>query len=126
MKQETREQIALLLREMIQKKMSRYSPETEHKPFFEAIFTTKQIHTAALIQSFYTSFGMSFYEQLAVAVAKVAGYTAENQYILKGSIDTDTEALIEQMHVELKRGKNSNWKEEVNKIRKSIKKKDQI
>ena len=39
MKKETRDQIKTLVKEVILSKLEGYAPETEHKPFFEAIFT---------------------------------------------------------------------------------------
>ncbi|MDT8348069.1 MAG: TdeIII family type II restriction endonuclease, partial [Flavobacteriaceae bacterium] len=52
---------------------------------------------ASLMQSLYTTFGMSIYEQMAVILAKEKGWVAERQYRLKGQIDDNTESLIEQL-----------------------------
>ena len=95
---ECKKEIKDLLRDKIVKKIDNYSSETEYKPFFQAIFNEKQITTASIIQSFYTSFGMSIYEQIAVIIAKSKGFHAERQYVLEGEIDKDTEAVIRKRH----------------------------
>lgn len=114
--------IAKLVEDVIRKKMATYASETESKPFFDAIFTKKQIRLASFIQSFYTTFGMSMYEQMAVILANGAGYHAEKQYILKGEIDKKTETLITDIHLDLQKGKRKpNALKELEEIRKSIK-----
>ena len=90
-----RQQIKQLISQTLRNKLHNYNPETDHKPFFQAIFNEKQIFTASLIQSFYTTFGMSIYEQIAVILANSAGFYAERQYNLLGEIDQNTEQLIE-------------------------------
>jgi hypothetical protein len=80
------------------------------------------VNIASLIQSFYTSFGTSVYEQMAVLLAKKnAGYHAERQYVLKGEIDTKTEILINDMHLEILRtGVTERKADQIEMIRNSI------
>lgn len=99
---QARQEIKELISGTLLKKFNNYNPETEHKPFFQSIFSNKQIFTASLIQSFYTTFGMSIYEQIAVILATSAGFHAERQYELLGEIDTNTEQLIESHWQNLK------------------------
>lgn len=47
---------------------------------------------------------MSVYEQISVILAKDAGFEAERQYTLLGSIDESTENLIHNHCVKLKKG----------------------
>jgi hypothetical protein len=121
-KPEVRKELKKLLVTCIQDKIKKYNPETESKPFFEAIFSKRAVNLASLIQSFYTSFGTSIYEQMAVLLAeKNANYHAERQYLLMGKIDPDTETAINNMHLEiLKTGRPGVKAEQVERIRKSI------
>ena len=122
MKKETRDQIKTLVKEVILSKLEGYAPETEHKPFFEAIFTKEQVLTHSIVHSFYTSFGTSIYEQLAKLLAEGAGYHAEKQYRLGGQIDQTTENVIAKIHMDL-RSKNvkPDMKRELEEIKKTIK-----
>lgn len=122
MKSEVRRALKELLCDCIQGKIRKYNPETESKPFFEAIFSKKSVNLASLIQSFYTSFGTSIYEQMAILLAtKNAGFYAERQYLLLGKIDPATETLINEMHLEILRTGHSGVKtEQVETLRKSI------
>jgi hypothetical protein len=77
---------------MLEDKLIKYATETDYKPFFESLFSKEAIVTASIVQSFYTSFGMSLYEQMAVLLARAQGWHAERQYVVYGSIDPATEA----------------------------------
>lgn len=120
MNADTRKAIKDLLRDKLTSKFENYEADTEYKPFFQAIFKPEQIITASIIQSFYTSFGMSVYEQIAVILAEGAGYEAERQYKLMGEIDKETEALIQSIHHQLRQGGTPDEEKETEKIRKSI------
>jgi len=91
---ETRKTIKNLISLKIQKKLESYAAETEHKPFFEAIFKKEVVLKASIMQSIYTSFGMSIYEQMGIILANNAGYSAARQYVMRGSIDDETKLLI--------------------------------
>jgi len=122
MKTAVRTALKDLLSECIREKIRNYNPETGEKPFFEAIFSKRAVNLASLIQSFYTSFGTSIYEQMAVLLArKNAGYVVERQYVLLGEIDPHTETLINDMHLEILRSQKSGSKNElIQRIRNSI------
>jgi hypothetical protein len=122
MKSTVRVDLKNLLVSSIQDKIRRYNPETESKPFFEAIFSKRAVNLASLIQSFYTSFGMSIYEQMAVLLAtKNAGYVAKRQYVLLGEIDGKTESMINSIHLEILRTQAPGSKEkQIELIRNSI------
>lgn len=122
----TRQEIKDLITTTILNKFNNFALETEHKPFFQSLFTEQQIVTGALIQSLYTTFGMSIYEQIAVILAKSAGFHAERQYKLLGQIDASTENLIDtywsNLKTALKTGQDvhSNKQNEFNMILNSI------
>jgi hypothetical protein len=112
-----RTKIANLVRQKIQEKLLAYEAETDYVPFFTAIFDRETILKASLMQSLYTTFGMSIYEQMAVILAQSKGWHAERQYALRGEIDSVTENLIDQ----LCRGSTHNKQDELDKIRASTK-----
>jgi hypothetical protein len=123
MKTETKSKVKKLIKEAILSKIDNYSAETEYKPFFQAIFTKEQILTHTIVHSFYTSFGMSIYEQLVKILAEGAGYEAHTQYDLLGEIDEKTEAVISKMDMDLRAGKRApDMKKEFEEIKKSIQK----
>jgi hypothetical protein len=121
MKKETREKLKNLLRDVIVSKLNKYSPETEYKPFFAAVFSPEQILAHSMIQSFYTTFGMSVYEQMGKILAEGAGYHAEIQYDLLGEIDSKTEVKINQEYKFLLLNTKANKSNEIAEIRKHIK-----
>lgn len=118
MKAAVKAQIGELISTKISEKLRDYEAETEYKPFFDAIFGKETITLASMMQSLYTSFGMSIYEQMAVILANGAGYKAERQYDLKGNIDKRTESLITRICDDPDRTPNK--VEEMKLIRKSI------
>lgn len=127
MKSSTKEEIKQLVKNTILRKFKNYAAETEHKPFFQALFSDREIVTGSLIQSLYTVFGMSIYEQIAVILAKSAGFHAERQYSLLGKIDPETEHKIDtywnNLKTSLKEKKDvkSNKIDEIEMIRDNIK-----
>src|SRR3989338_6583228 len=123
MKSETRKKVKELVKDVILLKIENYNAETEYRPFFQAIFTKEQVLTHTIIHSFYTTFGISIYEQLAKVLAEGAGYEAYTQYDLLGEIDNRTEAIISKIDMDLRAGKRSpDMKAEFEEIKKSIQK----
>ena len=94
---DSRKEIKDLILNKIQNKIRSYTSETDHKPFFEAIFKKDIILKASIMQSIYTSFGMSIYEQIGIILAQSAGYDACRQYKMLGSIDDDTKLIIDRI-----------------------------
>ncbi len=117
MKKATKQEIKSLILTTIQKKLIQYKQETEYKPFFEALFDKKTIINGAILQSLYTTFGMSIYEQMAIILAKSAGYEAQGQYEILGAIDNDTELLI----IDIFNSPRKNKSIEIEEIKNSIK-----
>lgn len=122
MDSKVRAEVKRLLLDKLIKKLKGNAPKDEYKPFFDAIFNKKQIMLASLIQSFYTTFGMSIYEQMAVIIAKGKGNIAERQYKLLGHIDAKTTAIIDKLDIDLRAGKiKGNSGSETELIKNSIK-----
>lgn len=121
MNDRTKQKVKELIKNVILSKIDNYNAETEYKPFFQAIFTKEQILTHSVVHSFYTSFGISIYEQLVKILAEGAGYEAYTQYDLLGEIDDATEALISKIDIDLRTGKREpSMKIEFDEIKSSI------
>nr|WP_275983607.1 TdeIII family type II restriction endonuclease [Paenibacillus hamazuiensis] len=118
--QEVKGEIRELIRSKLISKVENYKPESEHKPFFTAIFSEDKVLTASLVHSFYTTFGMSIYEQLTMMLARAANYHVEKQYKLEGDIDLRTSQLIDEMWESDKSNGSADKLEELQKIRDSI------
>jgi uncharacterized protein YjaZ len=103
----TKDKVRKLIKNVILEKIDKYEAETEYKPFFQAIFTQEQIITHTVVHSFYTSFGMSIYEQLVKILGEGKGYHVETQYDLLGEIDSQTEGIISQIDMDLRSSKRS-------------------
>ena len=127
MTENAKKQIKELLKSVIERKVNEYEAETEYKPFFEALFEKKDIQIGAIVQSLYTTFGMSVYEQISVILAEDAGFKAQRQYTLLGSIDSDTENFIDtywnnlKTSLKINSGMKSDKNNEIQLIKKSIK-----
>jgi len=118
----TREEICKLLINIVRTKLRDYKPETNHMPFHFRLLGRDRYAMFSFIQSMNTTFGISIWEQVAVILAKSAGFQAERQYDLLGSIDSETEKLIQNIHYDLRAGTRQVGKlEEIELIRKSIK-----
>lgn len=97
MNPETKQAVKDVIVNSIDAKIKKYKRESDHVPFFDPFVTQSMIRTHSIMQSLYTTFGMSVYEQVAVVLAKAAGYEAIRQYDLLGEIDTATGTLISQL-----------------------------
>jgi len=123
MKIGTKEEIKNLLLDVVRRKLYEYKPETEHMPFHYRLLGKDRYAMFSFIQSMNTTFGISIWEQVAVILAKGAGYHAVRQYKLLGEIDRKTEKIINEIHYRLRKGEiPANKKSQTEKIRKNIKK----
>ncbi len=124
LKQKTRKEIHDLLVNIVRTKLRDYKPETNYMPFHFRLLERDRYAMFSFIQSMNTTFGISIWEQVAVILAKSAGFKAERQYDLLGSIDPETEKLIQKIHYDLRAGTRQVDKlEEIELIRNSIKSK---
>jgi hypothetical protein len=118
---EARKEIKELISNKLNKKLDSGGPKAAYKPFFEAVFNKKLITYASIIQSFYTSFGMSIYEQMAMILAESRDFEVKHQYSLLGEISPETSTLILKIQQELIRKQRiANTKEEIELIKESI------
>ena len=118
----TASQIKKLLVKTVEDKLKKYNPETEYMPFHYRLLGIDRYATFSFIHSMNTTFGMSLWEQIAVILARSAGYNAERQFKLLGYIDDETENLIKDIHNRLRKGEiSSNKIDEIEKIQKKIK-----
>ena len=118
----TKKEIDELLTTIVREKLKTYKPETGYMPFHYRLLGKDRYAMFSFIQSMNTTFGMSIWEQVAVILARSAGYRAERQYKLLGEIDEKTERLISEIHYKLRKAEipaNKVW--EVNQIKKNIK-----
>ncbi len=123
LKQQTRDKIRNLLVNIVKTKLRKYKPETKHMPFHFRLLGRDRYAMFSFIQSMNTTFGISIWEQVAVILAESAGFQAKRQYDLLGTIDPETEKLIQTIHCDLRAGARQVSKlEEIELIRKSIRK----
>jgi len=119
----TKNDIAEILKTTIREKLRNYTPETGHMPFHYRLLGKDRYAMFSFIQSVNTTFGLSIWEQVAVILAKGAGSYAERQYKLLGSIDSDMEGLISEIHYKLRKGEIAASKiDETEQIRRKIQK----
>lgn len=116
-------EILNLLITIVRDKLRNYKPETEYMPFHHRLLGRDRYAMFSFIQSMNTTFGTSIWEQVAVILAKGAGYYAKRQHLLLGEIDEETEKLIRDIHYKLRKGEIAADKiREIELIRASIKK----
>ena len=115
----TKEQITsveTILRDSIRKKLLRYKPETKNMPFHFRLLGRDRMALYSFIQSLNTTFGISIFEPVAVALAKKRYLIAQSQYI----VGTDeAQRTIQNIINDLSIGKDANKKHEIELIRKA-------
>lgn len=117
----TAESISKMLKDTIIAKLETYKPETEQMPFHTRLLGKDRYALFSFIQSLNTTFGISVWEQVAVALAAGVGRRAERQYLLKGQIDGSTDNLITTIIHNLREGNVETDKtKETEVIRKSV------
>lgn len=107
LKQNTSDSIRRLLVSTVRGKLQSYKPETDYMPFHHNLLGRDRYALFSFIHSMNTTLGTSIWEQIAVLIARDNGYQAERQYILHGSIDSNTESLIENIYNSLRNGSGS-------------------
>lgn len=117
----TKTHITEILTAAVKEKLRAYKPETEYMPFHYRLLGKDRYAMFSFVQSINTTFGMSIWEQVAVALAEGSGIHAQRHIKLLGEIDSKTEKLINTFHYQLRKGEISTDKQnEVNKIRNEI------
>ena len=97
-------EIIKILINTVEAKLKEYKPETKYAPFHHNLLGRDRYAMFSFIQSINTTFGMSIWEQVAIILAKGAGFEAQRQFDLLGNIDSETEATIRKIHHELRTG----------------------
>jgi hypothetical protein len=116
-----RNEIKNLISQKLTTKIENFRLENlEHKPFVANLLSREKQAIASFVQSVYTTFGMSIYEQIAIMIAQGAGYQAARQYALIGDIDMRTEQLIDHMWAESKENGCDDKNGQIEQIRESI------
>lgn len=108
MTQNTKLEIKKLIQKVILKKIKEIKNNDESKPFFENIFSKKDILIGSTLQSIYTSFGMSLYEQIGKIIAEDSGFIAITQYTLTGYINDTLQKNILEYWVSIKNNLKTN------------------
>jgi hypothetical protein len=98
---QTRQQIESLLLKTVREKLKAYQPETESMPFHYRLLGRDRYAVFSFIHSMNTA---SLWEQIAVILARAAGYQAVQHYRLLGVIDGKTEEAIRILHRNLRAG----------------------
>lgn len=117
----TKNEIERLLITTVRDKLRSYEPETDAMPFHYRLLGRDRYAVFSFIHSMNTTFGASLWEQIAVILAKSAGYSAKQHYRLLGQIDDKTEETIRVLHRRLRAGEvTANRADEIKAIRASI------
>jgi len=117
-----RKEITELLIATVSDKLKTYQPETVHMPFHHRLLGKDRYAIFSFIQSMNTTFGMSIWEQVAVILARSAGYIVERQYELLGEINEEAEKIISEIHFNLRKGEiNPRIEDQISQIRANIK-----
>lgn len=114
----TKMNITEILITAVRDKLRDYKPETEYMPFHYRLLGKDRYAMFSFVQSMNTTFGMSIWEQVAVALAEGCGIQAKRNIKLLGEIDNKTEKLINTLHYKLRKGEiPADKQSEENKIR---------
>ncbi len=92
------DQIANLLKEQIRRKLSDYSPESNHMPFHIRLLGRDRMALFSFIQSINTMLGTSVFEQVAAIIAAPNFKRAINQYKdFNNTISDKAQYVIQQI-----------------------------
>jgi hypothetical protein len=97
-----RSAIERIINDALNSKLKTYEPESKGKPFLEAVISKEKVVTHSVVHSILTSFGMSFYEQVAIEIAHSYGAVAEHQYKLDGFIPDEVFTHIRRVMQDLR------------------------
>ena len=103
-----------ILSNTLDKKIEKYSAETEYNPFIRAIAGEKRQLEASFVHSLYTTLGMSVWEQFTKCIGDSVGLKVTKQYKIPYSISLETDTKVNQLHQNLERKKINNNTIEIN------------
>lgn len=99
-----RDELASILRLALRKKLADYRPESNHMPFHHRLLGADRMALFSFIQSLNTTFGTSFYEPLALALAQPRFVQSAQQVKLDAHISDSAQAEISAIMNGLKAG----------------------
>ena len=110
--------IEATIRDSLRHKFLKYKPESKNMPFHFRLLGKDRMALYSFIQSLNTTFGISIFEPVAVALAKTQFKTAESQHIPGNKISDEAHKVIQNIINDLSTGKtNTNKKQEIEMIR---------
>lgn len=105
MDQASKEKVAHILRDSVDRTIKRMSGKPTHKPFHEALLTAEIVSASRIERSFSSSFGATAIEGISVIVAENAGYKTARGKRYHLTLRQNQEYLINQILSELRDGK---------------------
>jgi len=122
LRKEERENIKRVLASSLRTKFQNYKRETKHMPFHTRLLGKDRLALYSFIHSLISTFGISIYEPVAIALAKSRFKRAEKQVKSYGFISEKAHIKIQEIIDGLITGENEpNKKEEIEQIRKVCK-----
>ncbi len=117
MKENTKNQIAKILKNCVDRTFKRIGSKKTHRPFHNALLTEELVNASAFERSFSTSFGQGPIEEISMLIALDSGFEVERQRetqinVFKGAID-EVERICSSLRG---RDKSPNWEKEVKKV----------
>ena len=102
---EQEEQIKNLLRDTLNKKLSKYKRESSYMPFLSTLIQDKEkVASYSFIHSIATSLGMSLYEMISVILAKPISEVAKRNVKVEGTLSPAQKEAISKIVNELREG----------------------
>lgn len=105
-------------------KFQKYKPESNNMPFHFRLLGKDRMALYSFIQSLNTTFGTSIFEPVAVALSKNRFKQATSQYVVGKTISEGCQQSIQRIMNNLTIGNNPNKREEIEELRKAVKKGD--
>jgi type II restriction enzyme len=106
----------------LRKKFQNYKPESNNMPFHYRLLGKDRMALYSFIQSLNTTFGISIFEPVAVALAKNRFKKAQTQYVIGTKISQNAQSVIQQIMNNLTTGGTPVKLSEIETIRKICRK----
>lgn len=108
-----------IIKTCLRNKFKKYKPESKNMPFHFRLLGKDRMALYSFIQSINTTFGMSIFEPVAVALAKNRFIQANAQYIVGNKISQGCQDTIQKTMNELTTGHTPNKPKEINALRRA-------
>ena len=117
MDKKTKEQIADILRDCVDRTLERVSKDKTCRPFHDALLTMDLVTASSFERSFSTSFGQGPIEEISQTIALSTGAECERQKETRVNVNKGAVDEIERILSALRSGDAvPNWKKELSKI----------